>query len=171
MRKRLLLVAVAAATVIGLAGCASKAPQPGQTSSTTEATTSPRQTGTPETVACPATPLDVSITYELKDDGAGGVIVSVSTNLPEGTDLQASFYSPTTRFLAQDPQTVADGKATFGPFADHGQPLHGAYDFSVTAPIARNQPPPVQNCIGSAAENPSARSSNEKKSPATTTHP
>lgn len=104
-------------------------------------------------MACPATPLDVSITYELKDDGVGGVIVNVSTNLPEGTDLQASFYSPTTRFLAQDPQTVADGKATFGPFADHGSPLHGAYDFSITAPIARNQPPAVQNCIGSAGEN------------------
>lgn len=78
--------------------------------------------------------------------------MKAATNLPETTSLQASFYNKTTRFLAQDEQAVLNGKATFGPFADHGTPLHGAYDFSVTAAVARNQPTQVQECIGRAGE-------------------
>lgn len=151
-RKPLLGVffALAATTLVA---CSTQAPPDHQHKSRSPAETATASPTTDPAVPCPPLPLNVAISYTLTSDSTGGVVVKVITNLPETTNLQASFYSPSTRFLAQDPKKVSNGEASFGPFADHGSPLHGAYDFSVTAPIARNQPPAVQRCIGKAGEN------------------
>lgn len=103
-------------------------------------------------VDCPPTPLEVAIDYDLDLAGDGGVIVRVQSNLPDSAELIASMFSASRSYLAQDTQTLRKGSAIFGPFTDEGAPLIGAYDLSITFPIARNQPEQVKACIGDRGE-------------------
>ena len=79
-------------------------------------------------------------------------MVLAQTNLPDTAELMASFYADGGAYFAQDTAPVIGGAAEFGPFSDDGVPLLGTYEFSITLPIARNQPEAVQECIGSAGE-------------------
>lgn len=142
---------IAAVTATSACSGQPKTTGKGSPSSSHSATAGPTTTSaaTPE---CPTTPLNVAITYTLTKDSSGGVVVDATTNLPDGTSVQASFFAEEQGFLAQDQQDVTAGTLKFGPFADHGSPLHGAYEFSITAAIARNQPQGVRECIGEAGE-------------------
>lgn len=100
---------------------------------------------------CPPTPLDVAITYELTTDASGGVTINATSNLPDGSELNASFFVEG-GYFAQEEGTLLNGRVSFGPFSDRGTPLRGTYDMSITLPIARNQPDSIQACIGSAGE-------------------
>jgi hypothetical protein len=112
-------------------------------------TTTP--TATSAAAECPATPLDVTITYDLVATAGGGVIINAESNLPEGAELGASFFIEG-EFLAQDDGVLKDGKVVFGPFSNKSTPLRGTYDMSITLPIARLQPHSVQECIGTGGE-------------------
>lgn len=137
----------------GLAACSSPTPAPEipRPDTTSEAPSSDATQPT-NVVECPPTPLDVQIDFTLRRDTAGGVIIEVTTNLPDTADLGASLYADSGAYFAQDGRTVQGGAARFGPFSDKGTPLHGTYEVSITLPIARNQPEAVQACLGEAGE-------------------
>lgn len=143
---------LAALAVLGIAGCSAH-PVPDHVAkgpnTASSALPTPPQSAQP---TCPPTPLSVTLTYSLVKNANGEITVNAETNLPEDTSLQASFYVSGGAFIAQDTKQVVHGSATFGPFSDHGSPLHGAYDFSITAPIPRNQPRDVHQCLGAAGE-------------------
>jgi len=115
------------------------------------ASPAPLPTSEASAASCPPAPLEVAITYELAPTASGGTIVEAETNLPEGSELGASFFVEN-GFFAQDDDVVRGGHASFGPFTDDGSPLRGSYELSITLPIARNQPATVQACIGTAGE-------------------
>ncbi|SDY47706.1 hypothetical protein SAMN05216554_0442 [Herbiconiux ginsengi] len=94
----------------------------------------------------------MAIAYALSSDSSGGVTIDATSNLPDGSELNASFFVED-GFFAQDEGVLNDGRISFGPFSNKGTPLHGSYDLSITLPIARNQPGPVQACIGDAGQN------------------
>lgn len=150
MRYRIHAVAVSS-LALALASCAS--PQTTPTSAPSPIT--PTASTTPSPIAetiCPPTPLNVTIDYQMTTDVAGGILISATSNLPNGSDLNASFFNEAAGFLAQDEDTLSDGRVSFGPFSDRGTPLAGAYDFSITFPIATNQSAAVRDCIGQHGE-------------------
>lgn len=156
---RLLPALVCGLLLVMVSGCSSSnSADGGEAASTSSAqpkqspsSTPQSPSATPATSQCPPTPLDVVITYELTTTSSGAVAVEADTNLPEGAELMASFFIEG-GFFAQDEAKVQNGHASFGPFSDQGVALQGTYDFSITLPIARNQPPSVQTCIGEAGE-------------------
>ncbi|PRB41075.1 hypothetical protein CQ020_14330 [Arthrobacter sp. MYb23] len=147
------VIATGATLLLALSSCSSPAepddaPVPSPTNPSSTLAASP----TTKTVACPPLPIDVTITYELVIDARGGVTINAASNLPDGAELNSSFFTET-GFFAQDEGVLEKGKVTFGPFSDKATPLHGNYDMSITLPIARNQPAEIRACIGKAGEN------------------
>ncbi|NQX36448.1 hypothetical protein [Herbiconiux sp. VKM Ac-2851] len=94
----------------------------------------------------------MAIAYTLASDSSGGVTIDATSNLPDGSELNASLFVED-GFLAQDQGVLNNGHISFGPFSNKGTPLRGSYDLSITLPIARNQPGLVQACIGDAGQN------------------
>lgn len=137
--------------LLQLTGCAGPGPT-GQGPHPSVETSTPRTTPTADSVECPPTPLVVEISYELTRDPTGGILVDVTSNLPDTAELMASFYRDGGAYFAQDVQAVSTGTARFGPFSDDGVPLKGTYEVSITLPIARNQPETVRACLGEAGE-------------------
>ncbi len=89
---------------------------------------------------------------ELVVNDNGTVSVFAQSNLPDGTILGGMVFDEGS-YIAQDSQVLQDGKAEFGPFSDKGGALpSGAYEVSVTMPIARNQPDEVKAIIGRKGE-------------------
>jgi hypothetical protein len=155
-----LKLAVVTTLLLTLPACAS-APattSSGASATSTRAAASPTPTAktsttpTPVAAECPATPIDVTITYELVPDAGGGVRIDAESNLPDGAVMNASFYRVGGGYTGQDDGVLKGGKITFGPYSDKGTPLQGIYDMSITLPIATNQPDSVQACIGAAGE-------------------
>ncbi|MFD4957814.1 hypothetical protein [Microbacterium sp. NPDC058389] len=144
---------LAVALAIVLSGCASTdglAPTPKVTPERSIEAASPAST--PEMHGeCTGEPFEVVITYEIRADAAGAVFVDAASNLPDGAEMNASFFVEG-GYFGQDASVLANGTITFGPFSDKGTPLHGDYLMSITLPIARNQPQKVQECIGEAGE-------------------
>lgn len=94
---------------------------------------------------------ELTMDVVLNDDGT--VTVTAESNLPDGTELGASVFAEGV-FNASDQAVLQDGEAEFGPFSQKGSALPaGAYDVSVTMPIARNQPDEVKAIIGEHGEN------------------
>jgi len=153
--QRLSLACIGAALVALLAGCSATSADESVTppvSELAEADKPASPTPLPSSEgSCPSNPIEVVITYELLPDAGGGTIVEAETNLPEGSEVNGSFFIEN-EFLAQDEDVVEGGRARFGPFSDDGEPLRGTYELSITLPIARNQPASVQACIGEAGE-------------------
>lgn len=137
----------------GTPGCSSASKGESPSAAIAPPTASASPVSTPDTaIECPPAPIDVAIDYELGIDEDGGVRVDVRSNLPDSAELMVSLFSEPQSYLGQDTNTVTGGKANFGPFMDDGKPLEGTYDLSITLPIARNQPPQVQACIGTSGE-------------------
>ena len=94
----------------------------------------PTPTPIADTAECRPTPLDVTITYELTTDASGGVTIDATSNLPDGSEMNASFFVEG-GYFAQDEGTLEDGMVSFGPFSNKGTPLQGSYDMSITLRI------------------------------------
>lgn len=98
------------------------------------------------------TPIETELTMEVAVNADGTVSVTAKSNLPNGTELNASVLAQGT-FMAQDSASLQYGAVEFGPFSNNGAPLPaGTYQVSVTMPIARNQPSSVQATIGEHGE-------------------
>jgi hypothetical protein len=133
-------------------GCVAATPG-GQGPTPSVGSSAPASAPTAEVVVdCPSTPLEVAIDYELTRDATGGILVEVTSNLPDTAEIMTSFYGDGGAYFAQDVQALEAGAAHFGPFSDDGNPLRGSYELSITLPIARNQPPAVRDCLGEAGE-------------------
>jgi hypothetical protein len=145
-----LKLAAAFGMIFALSACSPGSAE--TSSSTSRPSVSVTTTAPPTKVAdCPPTPIDVTITYELVTDPSGGITIDAASNLPNGASMNASFFVEGD-FFAQDDGTLENGKISFGPFSDKGNPLKGTYEMSITLPIARLQPATVQACIGRAGE-------------------
>lgn len=140
LMNRTLAPAVATAVILLVGGgCSASSPEP-------------VPSGITETSSAHAT-LDVDLTMSVVVNKDGSVSVTAESNLPNGTELNSSVFQEG-GFIAQDSQTLRGGSVSFGPFSDKGNPIpSGAYDVSVTMPIARNQPDEVKAIIGDAGEN------------------
>lgn len=153
MRSRVSSAAIGSlVAVLILSGCSSPEPNSTIADPTASETRTPRPTPTPSaTVECPPTPIEVTIDYELTQV-SGGVQVAVATNLPDGAEVMTSFFRESPSYFGQDVQPIRDGGAVYGPFADDGSPLSGAYELSISLSIALNQPVAIQKCIGADGE-------------------
>jgi hypothetical protein len=145
-------VAIAAAGVL-LAGCSNTTVDRPESAAPSATTATPNATPSVEPVVCPHIPIEVAIDYTLVKEADGGVHVTARSNLPDGSELMASFYADGGAYFAQETKPLQAGVAALGPFSDKGTPLHGSYEFSITLSKARNQPQQVQDCIGPASEN------------------
>lgn len=82
--------------------------------------------------------------------------IEASTNLPDGTELQASLQPPlaTCRpncgYVWEGDLTVASGHFTMGPFGSNL--TAGTYTLVITSPLAELQPKSVQSVIGAHGE-------------------
>lgn len=112
---------------------------------------SPTPNPTISTAERPSTALDVSIAYELSADASGSITIDVTSNLADGSEMNASFFREEGHF-AQNSGTLANGSVSFGPFSNNGIPLSGTCDMSIALPIARKQPAIVRACIGTMGE-------------------
>lgn len=144
-------VIVATMVAVGLTGCSTPTREV-DADDTELPPSAPAKLQSPGDIACPPMPLEVVIEYALAKESTGGVLVTAQSNLPDRTELMASLYADGGAFFAQDTSPLLGGVAEFGPFSDKGVPLKGTYELSITAPIARNQPDEVQECIGAAGE-------------------
>lgn len=96
--------------------------------------------------------LEVELNMEVVVNGDGSVSVTAESNLPDETQLGGSVLAEG-RFIAQEKSVLQGGRVEFGPFSDRGAALPaGAYDVSVSMPIARNQPSEVKTIIGEHGE-------------------
>lgn len=151
MKQALISIAVVLAGIV-VSGCAaSSTPESGVEEAPT--TESPAPAVTPIEVECPSTPIEVAIEFETEQNVENGALIHVRSNLPDSAELLVSLDGESGTYMGQDTAPLIGGEAEFGPFTDDGLPLHGAYELSITLPIARNQPVQVQNCIGSEGEN------------------
>ena len=148
-------LAVPVALILALSACAPEATLPPsetpRPSVAETATATPLPTPDVPVPTCPSSPVEVKIDYELTVDPGGGVVIDATTNLPDGAEMNASFFVEG-GYFGQDEGTVQDGEVSFGPFSDKGTPLRGSYDMSITLPIARDQLAGVQDCLGAAGE-------------------
>lgn len=137
--------------VLALSGCSvTDGATAGPPGASEGPTASPSATPTTDE-ECSGEPFEVDIMYDITVDASGGVIVRAESNLPDGAQMNASFFV-LNGYFGQDDGVLADGAVTFGPFSDKGTPLRGDYEMSITLPIARNQPESIQACIGAAGE-------------------
>ena len=146
------MTAVCLLLAAALAGCSGASDSFEPTVREASTTPSPTPSASIANFECPDTPLSVEITYVMKSDPNAGLLVNAASNLPDGSELMASFYVDGGAYFAQDSQVLSGGVATFGPFSDDGVPLNGLYEFSITLAIARNQPESVRACIGEMGE-------------------
>lgn len=85
------------------------------------------------------------------EHGPNGLTLSVRTNLPDGTEMNATIVgrpsSPTV--FGQDRATVTNGQARFGPYTWRGTPYRaGRYRFQISAPLTIVQPEAVRAQLG-----------------------
>lgn len=111
----------------------------------------PTSIETTEASTGPSLEVDLTIGATVNEDRT--VSVTAESNVPDGTELGAS-VSQRGGFTAQDSAALRNGEAASGPFSDKGNPVApGAYDVSVTMPIARNQPDEVRAVMGDGGQN------------------
>jgi len=109
--------------------------------------TAPRQTSSSAGHAT----IEVELTIDVSVDN-GKVTVTATSNLPDGTKLGGTVFAEG-KFMAQDPQVLQGGAATFGPFSDGGGAIPpGTYEVSVTMPVPEVQPDEVRAIIGEHGE-------------------
>ncbi|WIA58091.1 hypothetical protein N6H05_09955 [Sphingobium sp. WTD-1] len=93
----------------------------------------------------------IPLEFQVSLTGGRRPQVNIVTNLPEGTEVNATLKSPgfPPNYIAQDEGSVACGKLLFGPFSKQGNELpSGLFELSVTAPLVIVQPKPVQKYLG-----------------------
>ena len=93
----------------------------------------------------------MSISVEPEHTAAGTLIVTATTNLPDGAELMGWLSSGD--YQAQDKQFVDGGVVVLGPFGDNGSGLQsGTYNLSVSMSVARLQSDEVRAYIGEKGE-------------------
>lgn len=144
---------VTAALLVALAGCSSAPEPPAEESPTAEAPT-PSATPTPspsETDLPTGEPFQVTLDVAAEVTSSGTLLVTVATNLPDGSELGGWLSSAD--YQAQDRRYVDGGVVVLGPFSNDGGRLpSGSYDFSVSMSVARLQSPEVRQYIGEKGE-------------------
>lgn len=106
----------------------------------------------PTPVSCPATPLDVVLDYQVSREDTGEVFVAITTNLPETTELVASFHPEGVAEFPQISGDVRDSKVTFGPFMSGAESAGGKFELTVAMSRPDTQPSAVIECVGAQGE-------------------
>lgn len=115
-------------------------------SATATPTPSPSETDPPT-----GEPFQVTLDVSAEVASSGMLLVTVATNLPDGSELGGWLSSGD--YQAQDRRYVDRGVVVLGPYGDHGAGLQsGTYDFSVSMSVARLQSREVRQYIGEKGE-------------------
>lgn len=95
--------------------------------------------------------IEVSMKVNVNENN-GKINISGSTNLPDQTEMMITLYQYDKTY-AQDKVRVSKGTFQSDEFSDHGNALHGDFDYEVLMPIASVQPESVKAIIGRNATN------------------
>lgn len=95
--------------------------------------------------------LEFTVTHSLEE---GKLLVSINTNLPDGTQGQVNVSSSTSDYSGSDKFKVNKGAAQAGYFSMQGDSLpSGSYKVSVTTPLSEHQPDSALVLLGDNYEN------------------
>lgn len=91
---------------------------------------------------------EAKITAQTTKTDDGRLVVSGSTNLPDGTELLISVSDDTTGFTAQSRTTAKDGGFSGVPLGPKSGLAPANYTVEVLMPVSTSQPESVQSIIG-----------------------
>jgi len=106
--------------------------------------------GGEESVPAPGDPIELALTIDGTVTDDGRIVLTGSTNLPDGAVLATSVSGGT--FFGQDGSVVRGGRWSSGPFGPTTGLEPGTYEAGATLPYGRRQPEAIQRQLGAELE-------------------